>query len=86
MSENFKKEPTPVIEIVKEIGEVYKGNDWLIVKKYLMRYLHPTLRRNFSTRNDKSKKHSLNEYEKNLIEEYYKLYGIRLVLHEKNKD
>ena len=45
-----------IVELIEEIGEYYEGNDWLVIKKYLLRYLKPEIRRNFSTRNSKTKK------------------------------
>jgi len=72
--------------LAEEIGEVYKGDDWLIVKKYLLRYSNPALRKNFSTRNVKNMKHKINDYEKEIIDFYSKKFNIRLKLDEKKKD
>lgn len=72
--------------LAEEIGEVYKGEDWLIVKKYLLRYSNPALRKNFSTRNVKNMKHKINDYEKEIIDFYSKKFNIRLKLDEKKKD
>lgn len=85
MSNNFKKPPRSIEEIMYEIGDVYEGNDWLIVKKYMLRYSHPNLRKLFSTRHIKTKKHTINDYEKALIDKYYKRYKIKLVLDEEKR-
>lgn len=85
MSNNFKKPPREIEDIMFEIGDVYEGNDWLVVKKYILRYSHPTLRKNFSTRHIKTKKHVINEYEQNLIDKYYQKYKIKLVLDEEKR-
>ena len=85
MSNNFLKPPRQIEEIMYEIGDVYKGNDWLVVKKYMLKYSHPTHRKKFSTRDPKTKKHSINDYEENLIYIYYQKYNIRLLLDESKK-
>ena len=69
-------------ELALEIGEVYKGHDWLVVKKYILKYLNPKLRTVFSKRNTKTKKHILNNFEKQLIIFYENKFDIRLVLDE----
>ena len=84
-NDNFKRPPREILDIMSEIGEVYEGNDWLVVKKYLLRYSHPSLRKNFSTRHIKTKKHVINEYEQNLIDKYYQLYNTKLVLDEEKR-
>ena len=81
-NDNFKRSPRDILDIMSEIGEVYEGNDWLVVKKYLLRYSHPTLRKNFTTRHIKTKKHTINEYEQALIDKYYQMYNKKLVLDE----
>ena len=69
-------------ELALEIGEVYKGNDWLVVKKYILKYLNPKFRVVFSKRNIKTKKHSLNNFEIELIDFYENKFNVRLVLDE----
>lgn len=85
MNNNFKNPPREIEEIMYEIGDVYKGDDWLIVKKYMLKYSHPNLRKNFSTRHFKTKKHIINDYEQNLIDKYYQKYKIKLVLDEEKR-
>tara|TARA_B100000212_G_C27355347_1_gene525608 strand:- start:640 stop:891 length:252 start_codon:yes stop_codon:yes gene_type:complete len=72
-------------ELILEIGEYYKGNDWLLIKKYLLRYLNPEIRKRFSTRDSKTKKHIINDFEKNVIDIYNKIYKVKLVLDETKK-
>lgn len=79
--EDFKK----VKELLEEIGEFYKDNDWLVVKKYILRYLNPEIRKYFSTRNNKSKKHIINEFDQKAIDYYYNFFKIKLVLDETKK-
>ena len=76
--EEFEK----VKELLDEIGEFYKDNDWLIVKKYILRYLNPEIRKYFSTRNEKSKKHTINKFDQKAIDYYYNKFSVKLVLDE----
>ena len=78
-------EKEKINELIEEIGEYYDGEDWLIIKKYLLRYLNPEIRKNFSTRDHKTKKHIINKYEEDIINLYYKKYNIKLVLHDSKK-
>lgn len=77
-----KEELDNITELLEEIGEFYKGNDWLLIKKYLLRYLKPVIRKNFSTRDSKTKKHIINSYEEKIINLYYKTFNVKLVLDE----
>lgn len=72
-------------ELLEDISEYYTENDWLVIKKFLLRYSHPSVRKNFSTRHEKTKKHTLNKYELEIINYYNTKYGVRLVLNEKDK-
>ena len=78
-------EKQKIIELIEEIGPYYKGNDWLVIKKYLLRYLNPDIRRCFSTRDNKSKKHSLNDFEIEIIKLYFKTFNVELVLDESKR-
>ena len=69
-------------ELASEIGDVYRGNDWLIVKKYILKYLNPKFRVVFSKRNVKTKKHYLNNFEIELIDFYETKFNVRLILDE----
>ncbi len=73
------------IELADEIGDVYQGNDWLVVKKYILKYLNPTYRRRFSTRDEKTKKHTINDFENSLINYYQQQFNVRLELDEEKK-
>ena len=55
-------------------------DDWMVLKKLLLRSIPSEQRRLFSTRDPVTKKQSLNDFEMNIIEEYYKLTGVRLEL------
>ncbi len=76
-------------ELLKEINSVYKKNNWLEVKKYLLKSLEPKKRKKFSTRDYNTKKHKLNNYEKSIIIYYEEKYNILLKIpsdkkHKKN--
>jgi hypothetical protein len=73
-----------IVELLEEILEFYHEEDWLIVKKYILRYSHPDVRKYFSTRNQKSKKHCLNEFEKYLVSYCKDNYNKNLVLKEED--
>ena len=73
------------IELADEIGDVYQGNDWLVVKKYILKYLNPTYRRRFSTRDEKTKKHTINDFENSLINYYQQQFNVRLELDAEKK-
>ena len=72
-------------ELLEDLSEYYKENNWLIVKKFLLKYLHPDLRKNFTTRHHKTKKHTLNEFEIRIISYYYDKFNVRLELYEEDK-
>ena len=55
-------------------------DDWVTIKKQIMLGLPPILRKNFSTRDPKTKEQSLNNFEKELINYYRDKTGTTLVL------
>jgi hypothetical protein len=55
-------------------------DDWVTIKKEIMKGLPSRLRKNFSTRNPKTKEQWLNNFEKELINYYYTLTHVNLVL------
>ena len=74
-----------IVELLEDLSEYYKDNNWLTVKKFLLKYLHPDVRKLFSTRHPKTKKHTLNKFEIKVIDYYYINYNVRLELYEKDK-
>ena len=60
------------------------GSDdgWMDFKKILLRSLTSSMRKNFSTRDPKTKKQSLNEFEVKMIDIYLKKTGVLLKLEE----
>jgi hypothetical protein len=55
-------------------------DDWVTIKKEVMKNISPKFRNNFSTRDPKTKNQHLNKFEKYLINYYKDLTGINLVL------
>ena len=74
-----------IIELIDDLFEFYKEEDWLIVKKFLVRYLKPEIRTKFSTRNQKTKKHTLNKFENIIITYCKENYNKNLKLKEEDK-
>ena len=82
MNKEIKKK---LEELITEIGEVYSGSDWLVVKKYILKFSSPKHRKFFSTRDYKTKKQTLNKFELSLIDFYEKKFGTRLYIDEEKK-
>jgi hypothetical protein len=63
------------------------GSDdgWMDFKKIMLRSLPSSMRKKFSTRDPKTKKQSLNEFEVKMIDIYLKKTGVLLKL-ERNDD
>ena len=74
-----------IISLIEELAEFYSGDDWILVKKYILRYSKPETRKNFSTRHSKTKKHILNKFEIKLINYCKSEYNLALKLHDKDK-
>jgi hypothetical protein len=61
-------------------GFVGDCDDWVMIKKEIMKGLPPAVRKNFSTRDPKTKEQTLNKFEIELINYYCKVTGISLKL------
>ena len=63
------------------ISSTALGNtdDLVTIKKIMLRSLHPSLRKYFSTRDLKTKEQWLNEFEKQLIVKYKEITGVTLI-------
>jgi len=73
-----------IIDLLDEILEIYEDDNWITIKKYILRYSHPDIRKYFTTRHPKSKKHSLNDFEISLIRYCFDNYKINLRLYEED--
>jgi hypothetical protein len=58
-------------------------NDWMTLKKYLLKTVSPNLRSLFSRRDSKTKIQRTNEFEASLIDTYERMSGI--VLERRNE-
>lgn len=73
--------PEPVVDAIAQVLKYASGaTEWAVVKKELLRCLHPNDRRLFSTRHSLTKKHSLNEMEKKIVATWLKQGGGELLV------
>ena len=76
-----QKIPDKIIEQLETVSS-YVGDcdDWVTVKKEIMNGIPSSLRKNFSTRDPKTKEQWLNSFEIGIIETYREMTGIDLIL------
>lgn len=60
------------------------NHDWMDFKKIMLRSLPPKMRKNFSTRDPKTKRQALNNFEKEMIDTYFRETGVKLKLESKH--
>jgi len=73
--------PDRILEQLEFVSSYAEGcDDWVTVKKEVMRGIPSPMRKKFSTRDPSTKEQWLNNFEKELINYYYRSTGIRLVL------
>tara|TARA_R110000824_G_scaffold335595_5_gene522138 strand:+ start:19 stop:285 length:267 start_codon:yes stop_codon:yes gene_type:complete len=73
--------PSKILEQVDFVASyAVECDDWVTIKKEVMRGISSTLRKNFSTRDPKTKEQSLNNFEKNIIKLWKERTGIELKL------
>lgn len=60
-------------------------NDWMIIKKELLKSLPPADRIYFSTRDPITKKQTINKFEEIVIEKWYIMTGNRPILIDHNE-
>jgi len=67
-------------EAIDQVAQ-YAGNvtDWITIKKELLKTLSPADRRYFSTRDPLTKRHSINEFEKVVMQKWHQTTGNRLI-------
>ncbi len=74
------------IKYIKNAAIVLREeDDWMSFKKIMLQSLPSAMRKRFSTRNPKTKKQSLNEFEKDMINIYFSETGIFLKFKERNE-
>lgn len=73
--------PSRILEELVTISKIAGiESSWLVIKKQLLLSLPHDMRKLFSTRDAKTKKHTINIFEKELIALYEKMTGIKLEL------
>lgn len=69
-------------KIIQEIDALIKNDlsceDWMELKRYLLKCVNTELRTKFSTRDPKTKRQSLNDFEKKIIDLYEFSAGVKL--------
>tara|TARA_R110002060_G_scaffold18962_2_gene25958 strand:- start:413 stop:655 length:243 start_codon:yes stop_codon:yes gene_type:complete len=69
-------------KIIQEIDALIKNDlsceDWMELKRYLLKCVNTELRTKFSTRDPKTKRQSLNDFEKKIIDLYELSAGVKL--------
>lgn len=61
-----------------------ENHDWMDFKKIMLRSLPPKMRKNFSTRDPKTKRQALNNFEKEMIDTYFRETGVKLKLENRH--
>ena len=70
-----------IVEQIDFVATYTAGcDDWVTIKKQIMRGIPSHLRKNFSTRDPITKEQSLNQFEQQVINYYKDLTGTSLVL------
>ncbi len=73
--------PSRIVEQVNFVASyVDDCDDWVTVKKEVMRGIPSDLRKKFSTRDPKTKEQWLNDFEKQLIKHWEEKTGVQLKL------
>ena len=76
--EEYKKYMKVAFMILEE------NQNWMDFKKIMLKSLPSNMRKKFSTRDPKTKKQSLNNFEKEMIDTYYRETGVELRLKNRN--
>ncbi len=63
-----------------DIAERCDVREWVQLKKIILLSLPPDARKSFSTRDPLTKKHSLNDFEQDVIDIYFKKSGVMVRL------
>lgn len=78
--------PEKILEALHEVHS-YAGNidSWIVIKKEILKNLHPNDRRVFSTRDPLTKKQRINEFEIELAKQWEATTGCRVVFNDHEK-
>jgi hypothetical protein len=69
-----------LLQIYQYTGE---NDDWLVVKKLFLNLIPPRDRRHFSTRDSKTYTHTMNDFERKVVNVWKEITGSELVLKRK---
>mgnify|MGYP001598673632 FL=1 len=76
--------PEKILQAIKEVAAYADStDDWVRVKIEIMNRVPWQLRTNFSRRDQKTKEQWLNDFDKEVIEEWKKITGVELKIKEK---
>ena len=82
MNDDIKKIYKQIEFVSSYVGDC---DDWVMIKKQVMLGIPSQLRKNFSTRDPRTKEQGLNDFEKELITYYREKTGITLILRTLNE-
>ena len=72
-------------DLLEEYNSLTSNDDWIEVNKYILKSINPIDRKLFSKRDITTKKHTLNQYENEIIKFYKSKYNIDLEIPEDKK-
>lgn len=73
--------PPEILDAIQEVQTYFVDeDDWVVFKKELMKHTVPAARVGFSTRDQKTKKQSINSLEAAIISYWFQLTGVTLVI------
>lgn len=75
-----------ILEALREV-HAYAGNvdSWIVIKKEILKNLHPEERKTFSTRDPKTKKQRINDFEVELAKQWEAITGRQVVFNDHEK-
>ena len=73
-------EQLEVLHECLDIAQRCEVNSWVGLKKILLLTLPSEARKQFSTRDPYTKKHTVNDFERDVVDIYYKKTGVKLRL------
>ncbi len=73
-------ERTEILDEAVKIGDACGIDEWMDLKKILLTSLPSPARKNFSTRDPKTKRQTINDFEQWLMDNYCKRTGRKLAM------
>ena len=82
----MKSDKDKIMAAFKDVASYgSKIDDWVHIKKEVMKLLPSHLRKYFSRRDSKTKNHIVNNFEQEMINYYESICGIRLIVRSLNE-